>query len=257
MKIGIFDSGIGGLTVLKEALRVLPDESFLYYADTENVPYGTKTREEVRKYIFDAVAYMASQGLKALVVACNTATSIAVADLRREYQFPILGMEPAVKPAINNCEGKRVLVLATQLTLKEEKFINLVSRLDAENIVDSLPMPELVEFAEALSFEKNIVVPALKKKFSDLQLEQYGTVVLGCTHFPLFRDSLEEIFPQGTHIIDGSAGTVRYLNQVLREKGLLEEKAGGGLEFCISGGKPAERERFLVCLERLEKLQHG
>jgi len=251
MKIGIFDSGIGGLTVLKEALRVLPDESFLYYADSENVPYGTKNRSEVRQYIFDGVAFMAAQGLKALVIACNTATSIAVADLRRVYTFPILGMEPAVKPAISYNEGKRVLVLATPLALKEEKFINLVSRLDAENIVDPLPLPELVDFAESMTFDRDIVIPCLKQKFSAFDLNQYGTVVLGCTHFPFFKEYFEEIFPEGTHIIDGSAGTVRYLNQVLHEKGLIEGKKleKTDVEFYISGGKAADRSRFLKCLE--------
>lgn len=251
MKIGIFDSGIGGLTVLKEALRVLPGESYLYYADSANVPYGTKEKETVRQYIFDGVAFLAAQGMKALVIACNTATSIAVADLRREYSFPILGMEPAVKPAISKCTGKRVLVFATALELKEEKFINLVSRLDADNLVDSLPLPGLVDFAEALVFDRKTVLPYLKEALAGFDSGQYGTVVLGCTHFPYYKELIRELFPKQTEIIDGNAGTVNYLARVLKEKGLLAGDGKGTIDFYTSGGKPADRARFEVCLKML------
>lgn len=253
MKIGIFDSGIGGLTVLKEALRILPGESYLYYADSANVPYGPKDKETVRKYIFDAVAFMAFRGVKALVIACNTATSIAAEDLRREYSFPILGMEPAVKPAIGKHTGKRVLVLATALALKEEKFKSLVGRLDSENIVDSRPMPGLVDFAEALVFDRDTVLSYLKKEFAQMDLGSYGTVVLGCTHFPYYRDIIRELFADDTEIIDGNEGTVRHLATVLRDKGLLGAGGSGTTEFFITGGKPAERSRFDSCLKVLDR----
>ena len=252
MKIGIFDSGIGGLSVLKEALRVLPGESYLYYADSANVPYGTKEKETVRQYIFDGVAFMASQGMKALVIACNTATSIAAADLRKEYSFPILGMEPAVKPAISKCAGKRVLVMATSLTLKEEKFINLVSRLDSDNLVDSLPLPGLVDFAEALIFDRKSVSAYLEKELEVFDTRQYGTVVLGCTHFPYYRNLIRESFPKDTEIIDGNAGTVRYLARVLKERDLLAGEGKGTTDFLTSGGKPADKARFENCLKMLE-----
>lgn len=253
MKIGIFDSGIGGLTVLKEALKVLPGESYLYYADSANVPYGTKEKETVRKYIFDAVAFLASQEVKALVIACNTATSIAVEDLRRAYGFPILGMEPAVKPAIGMRAGKRVLVLATALELKEEKFKSLVGRLDSENIVDSRPMPGLVDFAEALIFDRDTVLAYLKREFSEIEMENYGTVVLGCTHYLYYRDVIREMFPDGTEIIDGNEGTVRHLTNILQDKELLGAGGRGTTEFFVSGGRPAERSRFDRCLKVLDK----
>jgi glutamate racemase len=152
-KIGFMDSGFGGITVLSEALRQLPRENFIYYADIEHVPYGTKEKEEVKKYVFEAVNFLIGKGIKALVVACNTATSIAVRELRSMYDFPIVGMEPAVKPAVENGNGKRVLVLATALTLREEKFHNLVQRVDQEHVVDYLPFPEMVELAENMVFD--------------------------------------------------------------------------------------------------------
>jgi glutamate racemase len=252
MKIGFFDSGIGGLTVLKEALRMLPGENYIYFADTANVPYGTKTREEVRRYIFDGVKRIAEYDVDALVVACNTATSIAIADLREIYSFHVLGMEPAVKPAIANSAGKRVLVLATPLTLKEEKFHHLVCMLDSEQIVDSLPLPELVDFAERFIFDKHMIIPYLKEKLSFIDTCKYGTVVLGCTHFPFYTSFLKELFPQDTEIIDGSAGTVRHLKNVLYKNKEPVGRPGRNVTFICSGLEKADNARFLGYLNLLD-----
>lgn len=251
MKIGFFDSGIGGITVLKEALDMLPCEDYIYFADTLHVPYGEKSKEEVKRHIFEAVEFIIQRGIKALVIACNTATSIAVSDLREIYTFPIIGMEPAVKPAItsNNSNGKRVLVCATPLTLKETKFKDLVERLDKNNIVDCLPLPELVRYAESLVFDEEIIIPYLKDRLSDFDLAQYGTVVLGCTHFPYFKGSFRKIF-KNADIIDGASGTVRRLKNILDENGL----AGGGkgsVEFYSSGEIQSDRMRFIKGLAYL------
>lgn len=238
MKIAFFDSGVGGVTVLAEAVRLLPNADYIYYADTLHVPYGPKPKAEVKGYIADAVDYLAGCGVNALVVACNTATSVAVSDLRGRYHFPIIGMEPAVKPAVKNTDhGKRVLALATALTLKEAKFKDLVSMIDHEHIVDSLPMPELVEFAEKLIVDKSIVVPCLRQKFASLDLASYGTVVLGCTHFAFFRDSLRQVLAPETDIIDGTEGTLRQLIHKLEEAGCPAGAGKGEIVFCSSGGE--------------------
>lgn len=238
MKIAFFDSGVGGVTVLSEAVKLLPHEDYIYYADTLHVPYGPKPKAEVKGYIVDAVDYLAGCGIKALVVACNTATSVAVSDLRGRYDFPIIGMEPAVKPAVKNTDsGKRVLALATALTLKESKFKDLVSVVDPEHIVDSLPMPELVEFAEQLIFDEAVVVPCLRQKFATLDLSSYGTVVLGCTHFTFFRNSLRQVLAPETDIIDGAEGTLRQLMHKLEEAGFPTGTGKGGIAFCSSGGE--------------------
>ena len=120
-KIAFLDSGLGGLTVLREAIKILPGEDYIYYADNMNTPYGVKTKEEVKQHIFNAVKFIVTLDAKALVVACNTATSVAIEDLRQQYNFPIIGMEPAIKPAIEKHKntGKRILILATELSLKE------------------------------------------------------------------------------------------------------------------------------------------
>lgn len=238
MKIAFFDSGVGGITVLAESVKLLPQAEYIYYADTRNVPYGPKPKAVVKSYIADAVAYLAAGGIDALVVACNTATSVAVKDLRQSYAFPVIGMEPAVKPAVAQTtgNGKRVLVLATALTLQETKFRDLVSEVDHEHVVDSLPMPELVEFAEQLTFDEAVVVPCLQRKFAGLALASYGTVVLGCTHFAFFRRSLRRVLAPGTDIIDGTEGTLRQLLHKLKEAGLTPG-GKGGIRFCSSGGE--------------------
>lgn len=242
MQIGFFDSGIGGITVLHEALRMLPNENYIYYADTLNVPYGTKTKDEVRKCIFDAVDFIESQGVKALVIACNTATSVAVKDLRKRYSFPIIGMEPAVKPAVENSKrNKRVLVFATNLTLKEEKFMNLVARVDNEHIVDFLPLPGLVEFAEKFDFSEESIIPYLKEILSSFDMKQYGTIVLGCTHFPYFKNMFKRIVPKDIDIIDGGYGTVKNLKSILNDMNRMNE-GSGNIDFYISGTRIEEKE---------------
>lgn len=258
MRIGFFDSGIGGITVLHQALKYLPNEDYIFYADASHVPYGEKTKEEVREYIFNAVDFIASQGVKALVIACNTATSIAVDDLRQKYDFPILGIEPAVKPAIQSCEGKRkkVLVLATNLTLREEKFHNLVKSIDHHEIVESLPLPGLVQFAEEFEFREDKVIPYLKEKLSSFDLKQYGTIVLGCTHFPYFENSIKKIFPEDVDIISGSIGTAKNLKRIL-EKGNQINDGTGDILFFQSGYKVEDEEtlsNYKKLLVRLDKI---
>lgn len=243
VRIGFFDSGIGGMTVLHQALRFLPNEDYIFYADTLHVPYGEKPKEEVRQYIFNAADFIANQGVKALVIACNTATSIAVEDLRKKYDFPILGIEPAVKPAVQKCEGKRkkVLVLATNLTLREEKFHNLVKSIDHHDIVESLPLPGLVQFAENFEFSEERVVPYLRDQLSSFDLKQYGTVVLGCTHFPYFKNSLRKLFAEDVDIISGSIGTAKNLRRILEVKNQINEGTGE-ISFFKSGFKVEDKD---------------
>lgn len=238
VRIGFLDSGIGGITVLHQALKFLPNEDYIFYADTLHVPYGEKPKEEVKQYIFDAVDFIANQDVKALVIACNTATSIAVEDLRKKYDFPILGIEPAVKPAVQNSEEKRkkVLVLATKLTLKEEKFQNLVKSIDNHDIVESLPLPGLVQFAEEFEFSEEKVLSYLRQQLSIFDLKQFGTVVLGCTHFPYFKSSLQKLLSEDVDIIDGSVGTAKNLKRILEENNQMNNGTGN-ISFFKSGDK--------------------
>ena len=251
MQIGFFDSGVGGITVLHEALKILPNENYIYYADVLNVPYGVRPKYEVKKFTFDAAEFIINQGVKALVIACNTATSAAIEDLRKKYSMPIIGMEPAVKPAIEkngNCH-KRVLVTATSFTLKEEKLKNLIEKVDNENIVDLLPLPGLVEFAEKLEFNENTVAAYLEKQLSEYDMKRYGTIVLGCTHFLFYSDVLRKLLPQGIDIIDGNMGTVRNLKRVLEENNRTNE--GTGKITFFNSGRRLEDDKDLAVYDKL------
>jgi len=251
MRIGFFDSGVGGITVLHQALTQMPRENYIYFGDMAHVPYGTKNKETVKKYILEAVAFLVGEGIKALVVACNTATSIAITELRARYGFPILGMEPAVKPAIEKNGSQRILVTATPLTLREEKYHNLVTRLDQDHLVDCIALPELVDYAENFILDKEVITAYLKEKLSAHDLSAYGTVVLGCTHFAFYRNCFQEMFP-AADIIDGNKGTINYLQKILLEKNLCEQNQGDIL-FYSSGGKKLEPEYFRKYLDYLKK----
>ncbi|WP_308637108.1 glutamate racemase [Paenibacillus silvisoli] len=253
MKLGFFDSGIGGLTVLAESLRLLPAENYLYMADTKHVPYGTKSKEEVRAFVFEAVEKMIEQGIDALVIACNTATSIAINELRERYSFPIVGMEPAVKPAVemNRNTGKRVLVFATPLTLKQPKYYALVSRVDENGIVDSLPMPELVQYCESLQFDRQVMGEYFRAKLSPYDLNNYGIIVLGCTHYPFYTDILRDILPPHIEIINGNAGTVRRLSALLNRYGIETGLGQGNVTFTCTGGEEAYIEKMKMALSLL------
>ncbi|GIO35333.1 glutamate racemase 2 [Paenibacillus antibioticophila] len=258
MRIGFFDSGIGGLTVLHQALRFLPHEDYLFYADTLHVPYGEKTKDEVRAYILDAADFIAGQKVKALVIACNTATSIVIEELRTRYDFPVIGIEPAVKPAIERWAGKqkKVLVLATNLTLKEKKYNDLIQRIDQGESVDSLALPGLVQFAENFEFDEEKVVPYLEKELSRFDLKQYGTVVLGCTHFPYFENSLRRVFPKEVDFISGSIGTAKHLRRILELKNQMDQGTGD-IIFFKSGVKvedPLLLANYHSLFEVLDKL---
>lgn len=233
-KIGFFDSGIGGLTVLHKALEMMPLEDYIYYADTENQPYGIKTKAEVRELVFKAMDFIVSKNVKAIVVACNTATSVAIEDLRKKYDIPIIGMEPAVKPAVRytDIENKKVLVTATKLTLKEEKLHNLISALDSESIVDLLELQELVQFAERLDFDETRITKYLENQFKEIDLKDYQTLVLGCTHFIFFKDMIQKLVTKAISIIDGNEGTIRHFKTFLELK-KASIKAAARLNFTI------------------------
>ncbi|MNZ86185.1 Glutamate racemase 2 [compost metagenome] len=254
MRIGFFDSGIGGLTVLAEALRMLPDKDYLYMADTLHVPYGTKPKEAVKAYVFEAVETMIGEGIDALVVACNTATSIAINDLREHYSLPIVGMEPAVKPAVemNRATGKRVLVFATPLTLQMPKYYALVSRVDEKGIVDSLPLPELVPYCEALQFDRQIMSAYFMDKLSSYNLDDYGIIVLGCTHYPFYKDILQELLPPHIEIVDGNLGTIKRLSALLSRYGIADGADRGSIKLMCSNNDPVYLDKMQTALNILQ-----
>ncbi len=222
-KIAFFDSGIGGLTVLAQAIKLLPHESYVYFADSKNLPYGTKTVDEIRSLVIDAVEFLSELELKALVIACNTATSAVVNILRQEYSFPIIGMEPAIKPATQLTKGKRILVCATDRTLTEKKLKDLIVDLNVEDRVDLMSLQSLVSFCENFDFHSFKLHEYLDGKFRDIDFDNYSAVVLGCTHFLFFKKLIESKLPDHISIIDGNWGTVKRLKSLVKESELAND----------------------------------
>ncbi len=248
--IGVFDSGIGGLTLLKEMMHTLPHENFLYFADTENVPYSYKTTEQIKEYVGKAVVFLRNEGCKSIVLACNTATNVTIEYLREKYDFPIIAIQPAVKVAFdNNKETKRILACATPVTLKADRFENLINSLDINHLVDRLPLPGLVEFAENEQFESIEVLEYLEKEFAKFDLEKYHYVVLGCTHFTYFEELIQENFPT-LQPVDGNEGTARHLKNTLASLNLLNSNEKGTIRFVESGRYVEDESRFCRYLGR-------
>ena len=218
-KIAVFDSGVGGVSVLAEIMRLLPDEDFLYFADAASAPYGSKDTETLRSLIITRAENLLSRGIKALVIACNTATSVAVRQLRELYrEIPVLGIEPAVKPALENSAG-RVLVLATGLTVREQKLRDLISRLAQDREVRLTACPGLMELIEA-----DPLSPETERYLTEKVTENGSVpeaVVLGCTHYLFSRPLLTKNFP-AMQIFDGNKGLARHLAKILKEKNLLK-----------------------------------
>ncbi len=253
MKIGIMDSGIGGLTVLYEARKLLPQEAYYYYADTDHVPYGEKTAEEIRSYADTAVAFLCGLGCDCVVIACNTATAVAAAYLRNKYDIPVIGIEPAVKPAVERGEGKRILVIATPLTAAEKKLHDLILKVDEEGIVDVLALPGLVHFAERGEFDSEAVRKYLKDSLGQDTAEIYGTLVFGCTHFNHFRPVLRSLLGPKINMIDGSEGTARNMKRILEEKGLSSEKSPS-IRYYVSGRELTDETKLAFYRDVLKHL---
>lgn len=256
MKIAFFDSGIGGLSVLHHAQKILPEEQFLFYADEKHVPYGEKTREQVMQYVSEAVAFLMTQDVKAIVLACNTATSVAVQEMRRRYDIPIIGMEPAVKKAIDLYGAHRVLVTATPITVQGDKMRCLIEKVDQHHLVDLVPLPKLVRFAEQGEFLSEQVTAYLQQEFAAFSLSEYASLVLGCTHFNYFKDSLRAILPENIHFVDGNAGTVAELVRQLQKRDLLEHNTSD-IQYYTSGERVTDAKilhKIAQLMQRLEKM---
>lgn len=251
MKIAFFDSGIGGLSVLHHAMKKLPREQFVFFADEANVPYGTKSKEDVMRFVDDAFRFLLARDVKAIVVACNTATSVAAAAMREKYRVPIIGMEPAAKKALDTDGTHRVLVVATNITVNGDKLKSLINTVDKKGLVDCLPLQRLVDFAERSEFVSPAVREYLRGELSRYDFAEYSALVLGCTHFNYFKDSFRALLPPNVRITDGNEGTVNELLRRLEKIGALENLPHS-VEYFYSG-RAVTGEKELTRLENYLK----
>ena len=247
--IAVFDSGLGGISVLRELKSLMPNERYLYFGDSANAPYGTRSLEDVRALTLRNIGMLYERGIKAAVIACNTATSAAVAALRDRFRdIPVIGMEPALKPAALAHSGGTVLVLATPLTLREEKFSHLMEHYrDGVRIVP-LACPELVEFVERGELESEALSCYLHEKL-DCYREAADAAVLGCTHFPFLRAAIRQVLGDQVALYDGGQGTARQTQRQLALLDLLapaEQNGSVVLENSQNDPKEAALSAFLL-----------
>ena len=242
--IGFLDSGVGGISVLNEAIKLMPNERYVYLGDSKNAPYGTKTKKEVKDITVANVDALIEEGAKAIVIACNTATSAAVAYLRDKYKdIPILGVEPALKPAALSHKGEKILVMATPMTLAEKKFEYLMGKYEGEAEIVPVPCPGLMDFVEAGKLEGEELEEFLRGILTEEICDGTKAVVLGCTHYPFVKDAIRNVVGQHVDIYDGGMGTAKHLKRQLiklelhRDKdmaGELDMRNSSGLEEMIS-----------------------
>ena len=225
LQIAVFDSGVGGISVLKELIACMPQERYLYFGDSANAPYGTRTTEEVRELTLAAAEHLYQRGIKALVVACNTATAAAITHLRQRYpDIVVIGIEPALKMATDRFPTGRVGIMATQVTLREEKLEQLVERFPQVQVA-RIPAPGLVELVEqgkAQSAETEALLEDILSPYRG----KLDAIVLGCTHYPFVRDTIRKILGEEVAILDGGEGTARQTRRCLEERGWLRQGEG-------------------------------
>ncbi|MEQ7918131.1 glutamate racemase [Xanthomonas sp. WHRI 1810A] len=234
--VGVFDSGVGGLSVLGEIHRLLPNESTLYVADCGHIPYGEKTPEFIRQRCVVIAEFFRAQGAKALVLACNTATVAGVADLRERFpDWPIVGMEPAVKPAAAATRTGVVGVLATTGTLQSAKFAALLDRFAADVQVITQPCPGLVELIETGDLTSPTIRHLLQGYVEPLLQAGCDTIILGCTHYPFLKPLLREMVPAAVTLIDTGGAVARQLQRLLAQRELLAGGPPQPTQFWTSG----------------------
>ena len=224
--IAVFDSGVGGISVLRQLRRLMPGETFLYLGDSANAPYGTRSTQEIRNLALNVAEKLNNRGIKALVVACNTATAAAIDTLRKTYpDLIVVGIEPALKPAADRFPGGTIGVLATPVTLNEEKFRQLSDHYAQHCTVVKLPAPglsELVEHGKGDSEEAEALLRPLLTPW----IGKLDALVLGCTHYPFAAAAIRRILGNDVLLLDGGEGTARETKRRLAQAGLLQEADG-------------------------------
>ncbi|MDD2979361.1 MAG: glutamate racemase [Hespellia sp.] len=249
--IAVFDSGVGGISVLKELVKLMPNEDYIFLGDSKNAPYGIKDKEEVQALTLEHASYFLSRGAKAVVVACNTATSVGIRKVRRTYpESIVVGIEPALKPAVLSKVGGRVLVLATPMTLKEKKFANLMEQYSSQAEIIKLPAPYIVEYVEGGLKREQDILDYLNTIFAPYKEEgsHVDSIVLGCTHFPFVKDSIVKAMGYDVMLFDGGLGTAKETRRLLQRAGLLTDRKEKGT---ITITNSLEKDEMIALSEKL------
>ena len=245
--IGVFDSGIGGVTVLREIIKILPNENYIYYSDSKNNPYGDKTKQEIIKRCEEVFSYLLEKNCKAIVIACNTASAIAVNTLREKYKdIPIIAIEPAYKMVHDYAYDGETLVMATKGTIESERFNLLYNKYNNHKtkLIECVGLADRIEEGN----EKKI------KEYLEKNLKEYKgkveNVVLGCTHYPLIQEEIGQVLGENVRFFNGANRLAVHLKDVLLEKDLISKSnEKGKIDFCDSSEKKEKEERFYKFLK--------
>ncbi len=223
LPIGIFDSGVGGLTVLKEVLTGLPHESTLYLGDTARVPYGIRSPETIIRYSFENTRFLSSKGIKMLVVACNTASSVALGHIKDSVQIPVVGViDPGAKAAVSYTRNRKIGVIGTEGTIRSNAYTNAIKALDPDIEVVSLPCPLFVPLVEE-GWTDNAVTEMIAETYlSAIRQEEIDTLVLGCTHYPLLKNVLSRVMGSTVRLVDSAIETAKEVRNILDMLSLLK-----------------------------------
>lgn len=229
--IGIFDSGVGGTSIFKEIHRLMPLEHIIYLADSKNAPYGEKSKEEIRQLSFKNTEFLLNRNCKMIVVACNTATTNAIQQLRKTYNLPIVGIEPAIKPAALNSKSKTIGILATKGTLSSELFAK-TSDLFTKNIeVVEVVGHGLVKAIENGDKDADFIHELLKKLLAPMIQKKIDYLVLGCSHYPYLVSQIKRVLPKNVNIIDSGEAVARQVKTILASMDLLADTQQPAPEF--------------------------
>ncbi len=231
--IGVFDSGIGGLTVLKEIMSALPGEGTIYLGDTARVPYGIRSKETVVRYSFEGMRFLLGKGIKLLVVACNTMSATSLDAIKKKSPVPVIGViEPGARAALRNTRNKRIGVIGTEATIKSRAYEKAIGR---KAHVFGLACPLFVPLVEEGSIEGDIAELAAQKYLSPLKDKDIDTLLLGCTHYPLLKKTLSKVMGKGVTLIDSAKETAKETKTLLKRRGIQSGSAGGRATIYAGG----------------------
>lgn len=233
--IGIFDSGLGGLSVYKELKRILPNERFIYFGDTARVPYGNKSPEVIRRYAFEITYFLAQKGIKMLIVACNTASSIAVEELSNAFKFPVIGVVQSVINLANSylSESKRIGVIGTKQTIKSQTYQNLIKKIFSDVKIYAKACPLFVPIIEEGLFNSKILKNTIEFYLLELKKIKIDTLILGCTHYPLISEEIVTFFNNKVKLINPGYTSALYAKHILENEELLNDLSSQD-EFYLS-----------------------
>jgi glutamate racemase len=249
LSIGMFDSGIGGLTVLKEVRKILPNEHIIYLGDTARVPYGNKSPQTITKYALESAIFLLTKGIKILVVACNTSSALALGVLQKKLPVPVLGViEPGAKEAVRHSKNKKIGIIGTKATISSMAYVNAMKRLDPDIEVFSKPCPLFVPIAEEGLENDKVAIFMAEKYLEELKACGIDTLVLGCTHYPLLEWAIKTIMGDGITIINTGIETAKEVQKTLEQKRILNDSGKKVSEYFVTDSPETFKEignRFL------------